>query len=458
MKKLKEVSTFWKMSFISFLSIVLIFLITYISQFIVFRIWTVNYEKEEIESRAKELEILLNNNDSDDIHRKIADSMDIEAIIYNSDNQILLNTTDHELKHFKYYKPNSAKTDLRFEGDDETVSLTMPVNIKNNDCYMYIEKESELYNDFLKNTIPIIIIMLVFGLLISLLAGIYISKQFIKKLKKLSSTMKEIQEKGVSNRVVIQNPKDEFDKVNIIFNDMMDSVEKSFETQKQFVQDASHELRTPLTILKGHLKMLDRWGKNDKEVLEKSLEISLEEVDRLTKLVNDLLELENLDSKVKLDEEIVKINLSKSIKEIIYDFELTRDDLTFELKTDEDLYIYMSKKHFKQLLIIFIDNAIKYCDKAEKIINISSYTENNDVYISIKDNGIGIDKDEIPNITDKFYRVDKSRKYNNSFGIGLSIASQIINIYNYKLDIKSEVGRGTEIIIKCNKYNKDKEI
>ncbi|MEG2788521.1 MAG: histidine kinase dimerization/phospho-acceptor domain-containing protein [Romboutsia sp.] len=165
-----------------------------------------------------------------------------------------------------------------------------------------------MYKDFIKNTIPIIIIMLVMGLLISLLAGIYISKQFIKKLKKLSSTMKEIQEKGISSRVVIQNPKDEFDKVNIIFNEIMDSVENSFETQKQFVQDGSHELRTPLTILKGHLKMLDRWEKNDETVLEKSLKISLEEVDRLTKLVNDLLELENIDN------EIVKINLRKSIK------------------------------------------------------------------------------------------------------------------------------------------------
>ncbi|MGL5756196.1 MAG: sensor histidine kinase [Paraclostridium sp.] len=450
MKKLKEVSTFWKMSFVSFISIVLIFLITYISQFIVFRIWTVKYEKEEIKSRGKELEILLNNNDSDDIHRKIADSMDIEAIIYNSDNQVLLNTTDHGLNHFEFYKPNSAKTNLRFDGDDDKVSLIIPVNIKNNDCYMYIEKESELYKDFIKNTIPIIIIMLVMGLLISLLAGIYISKQFIKKLKKLSSTMKEIQEKGIYSRVVIQNPKDEFDKVNIIFNEMMDSVENSFETQKQFVQDASHELRTPLTILKGHLKMLDRWGKNDEIVLEKSLKISLEEVDRLTKLVNDLLELENIDNEVKIDNEIVKINLRKSIKEIIYDFELTRDDLLFDLIIDENLYIYMNKEHFKQLFIIFIDNAIKYCDKNEKIINISAYLENKDVYISIKDNGIGIDKYEIPKITDKFYRVDKSRKYNNSFGIGLSIASQIIKIYNYKLDIKSEVGRGTEIIIKCN--------
>ncbi|MFR9071142.1 MAG: sensor histidine kinase [Paraclostridium sp.] len=420
------------------------------SQFIVFRIWTVKYEKEEIESRARELELLLNNNDSNDIHEKIVDSMDINAIICNSNNEILLNTMDKIPKDFKYKKPSSAKSDVIFDMDDDKINLISPINIKNNNYYMYIEKESDLFGDFLESTIPIIIIMLIVGLIISLIAGMYISKQFIKKLNNLSSTMKKIQEKGISNRVAIQNPKDDFDKVNLIFNDMMDSVENSFEVQKQFVQDASHELRTPLTILKGHLKMLDRWGKNDPETLDKSLKISLEEVDRLTKLVNDLLELGKLDNKNNLDEEIIKINLSKVINEVIYDFEIIRKDVVFDFESNEPLYIYMSQKHFKQLLIIFIDNAIKYCDKDEKHIKIGVYKENDRVNISIKDNGIGIEKDEIPKITDKFYRVDKSRKYNNSFGIGLSIASQIINIYNCKLEIKSEVGVGTEIIIQSD--------
>lgn len=196
--------------------------------------------------------------------------------------------------------------------------------------------------------------------------------------------------------------------------------------------------------------MLDRWGKNDPETLNKSLKISLDEVDRLTKLVNDLLELGKLDNKTIVDEEIEKINLEASIDQIIYDFEVIRKDVDFKFECEKDAYIHMNKKHFKQLFIIFIDNAIKYCEKDEKKIQIKVYREKRKMYISIKDNGIGIEKEEIPKITDKFYRVDKSRKYNNSFGIGLSIAAQIINLYNYKLKIKSEVGIGTEILIECN--------
>lgn len=232
-KKLKSLSTFWRMTLISFISIVVIFLITYISQFIVFRVWTIKYEKEEIQSRANELEILLNNNSSDEVQKEILESMNLNAIIYNSDNKEILNTMDEKPKHFNYQKPSSYIIDTSLSVNNDKVSLITPVHIGNQKYYMYLERESELYDDFLENTILIIVFMLIIGLIISLIAGIYISRQFIKKLNNLSNTMKEVQEKGITSRVYIQNPKDEFDKVNIIFNEMMDSVEHSFGVQRQ---------------------------------------------------------------------------------------------------------------------------------------------------------------------------------------------------------------------------------
>lgn len=232
-KKLRSLSTFWRMTLISFISIVVIFLITYISQFIVFRVWTIKYEKEEIQSRANELEILLNNNSSDEVQKEILESMNLNAIIYNSDNKEILNTMDEKPKHFNYQKPSSYIIDTSLSVNNDKVSLITPVHIGDQKYYMYLERESELYDDFLENTILIIVFMLIIGLIISLIAGIYISRQFIKKLNNLSNTMKEVQEKGITSRVYIQNPKDEFDKVNIIFNEMMDSVEHSFGVQRQ---------------------------------------------------------------------------------------------------------------------------------------------------------------------------------------------------------------------------------
>ena len=259
--------------------------------------------------------------------------------------------------------------------------------------------------------------------------------------------MEEIKEKGISNRVEINNKKDEFDKVNIVFNSMMDEVEKTFNAQKQFVQDASHELRTPLTIIKGHLKMLDRWGKNDKETLDKSIKVSLNEVERLTKLVNDLLQLSKVENELVVNNNIEQVNILKVVNEVVYDFEIISKNIKFTYDIEDNLDLYMLPEHLKQIFIIFIDNSIKYCDKDEKQIEIKVFKDKNIIKISIKDNGIGIPKEEIPKITDKFYRVDKSRKYNNSFGIGLSIAIQIIKLYNGRLDIESDLGKGTKIII-----------
>lgn len=455
---IKKLPTSWKMSITAFLAIVLIFIITYVSQFVLFRIWSINYEKDNIKTKLNEISIILNNNNLEDVSKEIIESNDTEVVIYKDKENILLKSGEDDLSHINLSTSTSEEINVDFGFDEDKITLTSPIDIKGESYYIYLQKDSDLFSDFLENTIPSAIVLLVVGLIFSLLAGIYVSNQFLNRLKKLTNTMKEVKSQGISSRVEIQNPNDEFDKVNIIFNDMMDSVENSFNSQKQFVQDASHELRTPLTILKGHLKMLDRWGKDDNETLEKSLKVSIDEVDRLTKLVNDLLELGKIESELGRSGDIVDIDLSTAINEVVYDFEIIKNDVCFEVECEYNLSIKMSKKHFKQLLIIFIDNAIKYCDKEEKKINIRTYKENEKVYISIKDNGIGIPSDEIPKISDKFYRVDKSRKYNNSFGIGLSIASQIINLYKCKLDIKSDVGVGSEFIVSCyvEKDNKPK--
>ena len=128
--------------------------------------------------------------------------------------------------------------------------------------------------------------------------------------------------------------------------------------------------------------------------------------------------------------------------------------MKFTYNIEDNLKLTMMKEHLKQLFIIFIDNAIKYCDKEEKKIHINIFKDNNNINISVKDNGIGIPKEDIPKITDKFYRVDKSRKYNNSFGIGLSIAMQIIKLYKGTFHIDSTVGDGTKVSVILHKNKK----
>ena len=446
MKKFKQLSTFWQMSILTFLVIVSIITIILTAQLAVVRIWTIEYEKDNIESKYEEISMIINTN-SNINYKELFDAMDLDIIIYNQDKHIIYNTVDEIPKNLEFDNTKRIKYKVILNFEYDNIILNAPLNVKDQQHNIYLLNKTELFEDYLEATVNIMIFLIILAIIISLLAGMFISKRFVNKLKKLRDTMEEIKEKGISNRVEINNKKDEFDKVNIVFNSMMDEVEKTFNAQKQFVQDASHELRTPLTIIKGHLKMLDRWGKNDKETLDKSIKVSLNEVERLTTLVNDLLQLSKVENELVVNNNIEQVNILKVVNEVVYDFEIINKNIKFTYDIEDNLNLYMLPEHLKQIFIIFIDNSIKYCDKDEKHIEIKVFKDKNNIKISIKDNGIGIPKEEIPKITDKFYRVDKSRKYNNSFGIGLSIAIQIIKLYNGRLDIESDLGKGTKIII-----------
>ena len=441
------------MSILTFLAIISVIIFTITAQLVVVRVWTLKYEKDDIESKYDEISILINSN-SHMTYEELFEAMELDAIIYNENKEIIFNSIKEVPQNLEFDNINKIKSKVFLKLKYDNVVLNAPINIKGEKNNIYIFKKTDMFKDYLKATLHIMICVVVLVIIISILAGMYISKKFVHKLKKLRDTMEKIKEKGISNRVDIYDKKDEFDKVNMVFNSMMDEVEESFNSQKQFVNDASHELRTPLTIINGHLKMLDRWGKNDKETLDKSIKVSLNEVERLTKLVNDLLQLSKVENELVINDNLKEVNIYNVVSEVIYDFEMINKNVKFTYNIEDNLKLTMMREHLKQLLIIFIDNAIKYSDKEEKKIHINIFKDNNNINISVKDNGIGIPKEDIPKITDKFYRVDKSRKYNNSFGISLSIAMQIIKLYKGTFHIDSKVGDGTKVSVIFNENKK----
>lgn len=259
--------------------------------------------------------------------------------------------------------------------------------------------------------------------------------------------MNEIKENGINKRAEISELKDEVDEVNIVFNSMMDELEEAFDEQSRFVADASHEFKTPLTALHGHLSMIKRWGKNDKDRLEKSLDICLNEVERLKKIVNDMLLLSKAEKEEvdlnKLDEIYPKM----VVYEVIEQYRVLNPNVKYIVNIEENIKMKIAPNDLKQLLIIFIDNSIKYNDKENIEIEISLLKENSKIRLEVKDNGIGIPKDEIKNVMKRLYKVDKSRVNNNSFGIGLSIANKVVNNYKANINIQSEINKYTKIMI-----------
>ncbi len=218
--------------------------------------------------------------------------------------------------------------------------------------------------------------------------------------------------------------------------------------RKRITTDIAHELRTPITSIQGYLDaMIDGiW-----EPTEERLISIREEVSRLGDLVGHLRLLAKYDNeKNKLNKSI--INLKELIQNIVYNYEskaLEKNiNINYELK---DIYINIDKNQFSQVIVNLISNAIKYTNNGGKI-NIEIYEDKMKVYISIRDNGIGIPKNDIDYIFERFYRVDKSRnKDTGGVGVGLTISKSIVNLHGGEIYVNSEINKGTEFIIKLNK-------
>ena len=448
MKKRKRLPIFLEFSIISSIIIVSIICVYSVVQIISMNMLTIEYEEAQIEKRYEELSYILSNIELKDNTLNDIIKDDDEIIRIYQDNYIKYKSKNDIWDKIPLSTNEELKVNFRYIDWDLYVVLDGKIEIDNKDYRIQIVHGDTIFDEIMENYFQTLLISLFIGIILSIIGAIYLSKRFVGRLKNLSNTINEVKENGIKYRVEISNTNDEFDKVNILFNDMLDEVEEAFNEQSRFVSDASHELRTPLTALQGHLRMIKRWGKNDKERLEKSLDICISETERLTKIVGDLLTLSRCDNEIINLSEIEKIQAKQIILQIIEHYKILNNTTKFKLIMDENLMLKIKQDHLKQILIIFIDNAIKYNDKDECVIDINIFEKNENILFNIRDNGKGIPKDEIPYILNRFYKVDKSRKNNNSFGLGLSIADKIISLYGGRIKIYSEEGIYTEIVLK----------
>lgn len=281
----------------------------------------------------------------------------------------------------------------------------------------------------------IFLILIIVALITSIACGFMISKRFLQTVDQFTKSIKQIKNEGLSHRLFIEG-NDELALLGKEFNETIDQAERSLLQQNQFVSDASHELKTPLAIIKGNLDMLERWGKDDPAILSNSLNVTSNEVERLIQLCNELLHLTR-----EMDihcEEPTDLNLV--VDEVITNFKEVHPEFEFIIKITVTSKIWMRIEHLKQLLIILIDNAIKYSREEEKKIELLYV----DQKLMVKDHGIGIEADKLDYIFNRFYRADESRaQNNNNFGLGLAIAKRICSYYEYAITVESIVDQYT---------------
>lgn len=238
---------------------------------------------------------------------------------------------------------------------------------------------------------------------------------------------------------------------NLLAKRSMVPIVKAWEKQKRFVGDASHELRTPLTIIQAQLELVIRNSEDKIITKSENLGIALSETRRLSKLVADLLTLTRSDSDVvEIDKK--DVNMYLLIKEITDIYAEVADMEDKQVKTDleKNLIVNCDEERIKQLMIILLDNAIKYTYRGGNIQVVLTQKDNKCI-IYVKDDGIGIKSEEKKLVFERFYRGDKSRnRETGGAGLGLSIAKWIVQKHEGTINIFENIPRGTvvEVVLK----------
>lgn len=224
--------------------------------------------------------------------------------------------------------------------------------------------------------------------------------------------------------------------------------EKLEQMRKDFISNVSHEFRTPLTVIKGNLESIVDGMTKPEHVADTCVTL-IKETNRLDRMVKDLLNLSKLDSG-KLEIDFSELDVNMLINDTIRSLRplIRNKQIDLKLSLEGNLTTLLSDyDKLKQLLIIFLDNAIKFSEN-KGILRVTTYEDNKNIYITIKDNGIGIPNDEIQYLGEKFYKADKARNANaGGTGLGLSIAKRLAKVLNGSVSIESDLGKGTTITI-----------
>jgi two-component system sensor histidine kinase CiaH len=220
----------------------------------------------------------------------------------------------------------------------------------------------------------------------------------------------------------------------------LEPIEELHEAQTRFTSDASHELRTPLAIMKSELEVAKRTKDLTKQAMQELISSNLEEVNRLTELSDILLKLSRYEfSKV----DIAPLNLVKVISTSIDSLHKSNSS-RIKVKTPKKLILTGNSTSLVELCVILIDNAVKYSPK-DSTIHISAQKTRNHIELSISNSGEGIEAIDLPHVFKRFYRADKSRSHNSSYGLGLPLAKKIVELHNGKIDIASKPGGVTVV-------------
>jgi len=361
------------------------------------------------------------------------------------------------LTRHQVFETLSRKLHNRFWDSGDLRLLTYPV-IDNGATKYLVQVASSTAT--LDNNLFELRLLLGFAIPLAIIAaaigGYYVAKKAFDPINRIVRTAQTISAEHLDKRLEIGKVDDEISRLSKTLNEMFDRIEEGFRLQKQFTADASHELRTPLTILLGEIEVALQ-NKRTPEDYQEILRSAIEEIRRITTIVDELLTIARLESgqltlqktPVRLDELLLEAVSKTSAYASRRNISIHFDVKNHNAAQTEEVYINGDRDKLLNVFMNLLDNAIKYSNDNTSITVIEEI-QGNFVKVDVIDKGIGISDSDIQHVFDRFYRADKSRTdqgQKRGSGLGLSIAKSLIEAHGGKIEIQSTLGIGTSVSV-----------
>ena len=334
------------------------------------------------------------------------------------------------------------------QGKDKLRVYTVPLEVSNRMVgVLQVGTSLSVVEATQKTLLSVLVIGTLLALLLAGLAGWFSTRQALAPLESVTQVALQItRADDLSRRIPYAGPPtDEVGQLINAFNQTLSRLETLFNTQRRFLADVGHELRTPLTVIKGNTSLMSHMGSVDNE----SLESIDSEVDRLTRLVGDLLLLAQAESgKIPMAHQVVEMDTL--LLEVMNQMGvLARDRLKMKLGDIDQVLVCGDRDRLKQVLVNLIGNAINYTPAGGEVL-VGLGKMQNQARLTVTDTGPGISPDDLPHVFERFYRSEKSRtrsRDGKGFGLGLSIAYWIIRNHNGRIEVDSKLGKGTTFCV-----------
>ncbi len=457
---------------------IFIFTLLWFMQVILLQSYYSSMKKNEVARLSKQIEENYNKENIVSIIDNIAYKNALNIFLFDTNGNIIHNSTNSPIDGSISQMPTrpilietTGIVEKILSSPSKRISYTIDVDKYNTKLYVY----GRLIND--KNTClvmvssidPIdattsilqnqLIYITIIALLLSSIISIFMSRRISRPIYNITQG---------ARKLALGNYDVEFEKAGYVeIDELADTLNfatselgKTDKIRKELIANVSHDLRTPLTMIKAYSEMIRDLSGDNKQKREEHLKVIIDETDRLTRLVNDMMDLSKIESGINdLNKE--KINYSDMVTKIVENFKNINEDenCKFELELPKDIYVIADSIKIERVLYNLISNAINHSgeDDKRKLIKIKISVNGRKVKTEIIDNGVGISKENLAHIWDRYYKVNKNfKRANTGSGLGLSIVKEILISHKSNYGVKSEDKKGATFWFELQKINKPK--